>query len=195
MHYLSIKKEEWDRTLEQLLLSYTIFATVGSEFGLDYELLESKSIKHILYNTPKPATSLRNLFLPVKENVTSGIGHEKPRIILGTPNCDIEGLNLLDEMYLDKDFTDIYYRNRRENTILISSDCFGKQEHCHCLTYDIKPYSLKTADLAVISLNGTIIFRVINNKGEDFVKKIPGLQPLANEDILSAAKRDGNPAS
>ena len=41
MQYKCIKKEEWDKTIEQLLLSYTIFASVENEFGLDYELIKA----------------------------------------------------------------------------------------------------------------------------------------------------------
>ena len=71
MQYKCIKKEEWDKTLEQLLLSYTIFASVENEFGQDYELIKPDDIARISYNKPKPATPLKSFFLPVKENVTS----------------------------------------------------------------------------------------------------------------------------
>src|SRR4030042_5279527 len=110
MQYKSIIKEDWDKALEQLLLSHIIFASTENESGQDYELLKSSGIERIVYNKPKPATSLKSFFLPVKENVTSPGQKEKPRIIIGIPNCDIEGLSLLDEIYLDKDFTDILYR-------------------------------------------------------------------------------------
>jgi sulfhydrogenase subunit beta (sulfur reductase) len=186
MYYYSIKKEEWDKTLEQLLLSYTIFASVKNEFGQDYELIKPANIAGITYNIPKPATSLKSFFLPVKENVTSSRGSEKPRIILGIPNCDIAGLSLLDSIYLDEDFYDIFYNDRRENTILISSDCFGKQEHCHCLTYGIKPYSEKISDLAIVLLDGIIILRILTGKGEEFVRNIFLAQPVTNENILTA---------
>ncbi|MDQ1332357.1 MAG: hypothetical protein QG576_391, partial [Bacteroidota bacterium] len=162
MQYTSIKKEEWDKHLENMLTSHTIFASVINEFGQDYELIRPVDIPLISYNKPKPATSLKSFFLPIKENVTSERSAEKPRIIIGTPNCDIEGLSLLDEIYLDEVFTDIHYRERRENTLLISSDCFGIQEHCHCMTYGIKPYSTKNADLAVINFDGNLIFRIIS---------------------------------
>ena len=186
MQYYSIKKEEWDKTLVQLLLSHTIFATVKNEFGQDYELIKPEDIAGISYNVPKPATSLKSFFLPVKENVTSARAPQKPRIILGIPNCDIEGLGLLDSIYLDEDFNDIFYRERRENTILISSDCFGKQEHCHCITYDIKPYSERISDLAVVLLDGTIILRIITGKGEDFVRKISLAQSVTDEKIITS---------
>jgi sulfhydrogenase subunit beta (sulfur reductase) len=173
MQYICIKKEAWDKTIEHLLLSYTIFANVESEFGLDYELISRENIERISYNRPKPATSLKCFFLPVSENVTSEKVDEKPRIIIGMPNCDIEGLNLLDEIYLSSEFSDIYYRSRRENTILISSDCTSLLEHCHCMSYNIHPYSSGNADIAIINLEGTIVLRILTGKGEEFVKKIP----------------------
>jgi sulfhydrogenase subunit beta (sulfur reductase) len=185
MQYIFITKEEWDKTLEQLLLSYTIFAGVGNDTGLDYEMIGPADIEKITYNKPKPSTPLKSFFLPFRENVTSEKFDEKPRLIMGIPNCDIEGLLLLDELYLDNEFNDIFYRKRREATLLISSDCFGIQEHCHCLTYKIKPYSIKTADLAIINLDGTIILRLITQNGKDFVKKIPAARSLTDKNIIS----------
>jgi sulfhydrogenase subunit beta (sulfur reductase) len=185
MQYWCIKKEEWDKTLEQLLLSYTIFGSVRNEFGIDYELISPEDIPRISYNTPKPVASLKSFFLPVRENCTSEKVYKKPMIILGIPNCDIEGLCLLDEIYLDSEFCDIHYRKRRENTLLIASDCTSIQEHCHCLLYDIHPYSSVNADIAAINLDGTIVLRVITGKGEEFVRKIPAAITPENDSILS----------
>jgi sulfhydrogenase subunit beta (sulfur reductase) len=189
MNYYSIGKEEWDKILEQLILSYTIFATVSNEFGQDYELLKVEDIPFILYNKPKPATPLKSFFLPVKENVTTDRDSGKPRIILGIPNCDIEGLNLLDEIYLDNDYKDIFFGDRRNQTILISSDCFSTQVHCHCLTYSIKPYSTKTADLSIVQMNGYIIFRIITVKGDEFIRKISGAVAVNDQNIISSIEK------
>ncbi len=189
MRYLSINKEEWDKALDKLLLSYIIYATVHNEFGLDYEMIKPSDIKRISYNIPKPAVSLKSFFLPVKENVTSGRAAGRPRIIMGTPNCDLEGMNILDEIYLDKEFEDTFYRDRRENTILISSDCFGIQEHCHCLTYGIKPYSTGNADLSVILLDGTILLRVLTETGEKLVSNITAANPLEDESLIAVVDK------
>jgi sulfhydrogenase subunit beta (sulfur reductase) len=186
MSYYSISKEEWDKKLEQLILSHTIFATVSNEFGQDYELLKPVDIPKITYNNPKPVTSLKTFFLPTRENVTSERKTEKPRIIIGAPNCDIEGLNLLDEIYLDKDFQDIFFSSRRRNTILISSDCFSILEHCHCVSYGIKPYSTRFADLSVIQMNGTVTFRSISQSGEDFIKNLVSANALNDNGIIAS---------
>jgi ferredoxin len=157
---------------------------------LDYELIKPADIAKISYNKPKPATPLKSFFLPVKENVTEEKVNDKPRIILGIPNCDIEGLSILDEIYLDKEYDDLFYRNRRENTLLISSDCFGIQEHCHCLSYNIKPYSENHADLGVINLNGTIVLRILSDKGENFLKSIPSALFTDEINVISAIENE-----
>ena len=189
MQYKCIKKGEWDKVLDQFLLSYTIFASIKNEFGLDYELIGHDDIARISYNRPKPATSLKSFFLPVVENVTSDIKNEKPRIILGVPNCDIECLSLLDEIYLDSEFGDIFYRNRRENTILISADCNSISENCHCLSYDVKPYANEHADIAVNLLDDLIVLRIITAKGEDLVNRIHYTINQCENNIISAVDK------
>jgi sulfhydrogenase subunit beta (sulfur reductase) len=185
MNYYFINKTEWDNALGKLLTSYNIFGSVSNVYNQDYELLTPLNIPFISYNLPKPVTPLKSFFLPVKENVTSPRDSEKPRIILGAPNCDIEALSILDEIYLDESFEDVFYRRRRENTITIASDCFGVQEHCHCLSYGIKPYAVKKADLAVILNDGTIILRGLTGKGEALIKEIDGVKKLSDNSQIT----------
>ena len=190
MHYKSITKEEWDKAISRLLATHDIFASVSDDLSQDYEFIISENITRITYNKPKPVTSLKNFFLPVKENVTSERASERPRIIIGAPNCDIEGLALLDEIYLDKDFNDPFYRTRRENTLLIASDCKGIQEHCHCLTYGIRPYSDTLADVAIIIQDGNVILRIISGKGEDFIKGVSSATDIPDQKILEAIEKE-----
>ena len=138
--YYSIKRDNWEASLVTLSASYKIYGVTDRENSLDYELIGKNNVSGIIYNKPKPATPLKTFFLPVKENVTSETGDETQRIIIGTPNCDVEALAILDEIYLDESFEDIFYRRKRENTIIISSDCFEIQEHCHCTSYGINPF-------------------------------------------------------
>jgi ferredoxin len=184
-NYYSVNRNYWDDALLRLLASYNIYASVENGFGQDYELLSDKNIHDISYNKPKPSTPLKSFFLPVRENVTAERDNEKPRIIIGVPNCDAEALGILDEMYLDEQFEDIFYREKRENTIIISSDCFDTQEHCHCTTYSIKPFSTEKSDLAVIKKNETIVLRVISEKGSRFIEMIDNIEPVTDKSLVS----------
>jgi sulfhydrogenase subunit beta (sulfur reductase) len=185
MYYLNIKKEDWHCSLEKLLSSYDIFVPVKNEYSLDYEPFSPGQAKDILYNNPKPATPLKNFFLPVRENVTSGRDNSKPRIIIGAPNCDIEALKLLDEIYLDETFTDPFYRDRRGSTILVSSDCFGTNDHCHCLSYGVKPYSFENADLALVAEGDDIFLRVITHRGEDLAAHLTPVNTVSDSHRVS----------
>jgi sulfhydrogenase subunit beta (sulfur reductase) len=184
MQHYSITKEEWDTALGNLVLSHDIFAAFGNGSGQDYEPVTIHNIGLITCNKPKPATPLKSFFLPVRENVTSARNPSRPRIIIGAPNCDIKALSLLDSIYLDGDFDDLFYMERRERTLLISSDCFSKQEHCHCMSYGIKPYASSRADLGIIQIEGIVVFRVITEKGRGFIKDITSAKLCTDETFL-----------
>ncbi len=184
MQYLSINKEEWDKAIDQMLLSFPVFAAVENDFGIDYEELSHSNISRIAYNKAKPATPLKAFFLPVRENVTSGQVQNRQRIIMGVPGCDVEGLKLLDEIYLDKDYIDIYYSERRKNTVIISFDCFEKQDHCHCTSYGFKPWS-DDADLSVILVGNQIILRIISEKGNNFANHFSVTKELNDSKVIA----------
>ena len=185
MKYYSIDRPIWEKRLEELSGTYRVYASVKNGDNHDYEILSASNIKDISYNTAKPVTPLKSFFLPVKENVSSFPANKQKRIIIGAPNCDIEALRILDEIYLDEAFEDAFYRSRRENTTIISSDCFSVQEHCHCQAYDIKHYSDQLADLSAIMYNGTIILREITKKGESLIKDTEGAKPLTDNEALT----------
>jgi len=188
MNYKSIKKDKWDNAIMNLLSSHDIYASVRNDFGQDYELLRPRDIPIIVYNEPKPVTSLKNFFLPVKENVSELRSTDRPRIIIGSPNCDIEALSILDEIYLDPDFDDPFYRERRENTLLIGSDCKGIQEHCHCLSYGIRPFPTKFADLAIFLLDDNVILRILSKKGDDFINNLPEAHEIKEESVFKTVE-------
>lgn len=185
MYCINIKKEDWHHSLEKLLLSYDIFVPVKDEYSLDYEPFRLQEAGKISYNVPKPSTPLKNFFLPVRENVTSDRVEERPRIIIGIPNCDIEALMLLDEIYLEESFPDPFYRKRRESTILISSDCNSINDHCHCLSYGVKPYSSGHTDMAIASEGDELFIRVTSARGEEIASQLLSAEVLTDTAPLS----------
>ena len=189
MYYISIRKEDWHHSLEILLSSHDIFVPVQDEYSIDYELFNINHAEKITYNTPKPSTPLKNFFLPVRENVSSFGGKQRPRIIIGVPNCDVEGLGLLDEIYLDKDYTDPFYRERRRNTLIIASDCNSVAEHCHCTSYGVKPFANGKADIALQSEGDEIFLRVISNRGKELAGKLSEARQVDDPGILTLAEK------
>ena len=189
MYYLSINKEDWNRSLERLLSTFDIYVPVKDDHSLDYESLRPGQADNITYNTPKPATPLKNFFLPVRENVTADASKVKPRIVIGAPNCDVEGLKLLDEIYLDESYPDPWYRHRRGNTIIISTDCYTAEERCHCLSYGVKPYSSGNADIALLAEGDAIFLRVLTDRGGELIGQMTGVARVTDPDLVSFAEQ------
>jgi ferredoxin len=171
-NYYTISKQDWDKTLTNLVSKYDIFAPADYGENQDYELLDEKLIPSVIYNIPKPATPLKTFFSPVSENVVNIKKPEKKRIIMGVPGCDLAAMDIQDEMNLNRDYEDPAYKTHRDNTILIGTDCHTTQEHCHCTTYNIKPYPEKHHDILLSLNNDTIYLQTNTEKGESFVKEI-----------------------
>ena len=172
--YFLLNKANWDNVLTTFLTEYEIYAPLLYNENQDYEVMTKELIPEIIYNTPKPATPLKTFFLPVEENVTDSNESFKKRIIIGIPNCDLTGLQLVDEIYLDEEYPDTIYKQRRDNTILIGTDCHSIQEHCHCTTYGINPYPDTNHDV-LLTINEDLVYLKVNSeKGEKLVEKIPG---------------------
>ena len=194
MESFQIATTDWQKALQKLNESYQVYATVNNGSSIDYELVNDNNINDIIYNTPKPVTPLKTFFLPVKENVVINKKIHKKNIIIGVPSCDLTGVDLLDEIYLDKDFIDPYYKELRENSILVGTDCFTRQEHCHCTAYGVNPYPEKNNDMSLISLNGAILIFMNTDKGAEIVakiKEVSSVQEISSENIKAVqAKRE-----
>ncbi len=184
MTRIAIPKHEWDERLHQLLSSHDLYAPVDNEFSMDYVKLDAETIPEISYNKAKPVTPLKKFFLPVKENVTGGTNRNKPAIIIGAPNCDVMALSLLDQIYLDQEYTDPAYGTRREQSTIVSFDCLSIQEHCHCTSYGIEPVGNEHSDLSVSLIEKQVLLTVYSEKGDAFLNLLGIVVSITPEEAL-----------
>ena len=165
-------KENWDKFLASLLKDFIVYAPTTDDGIQDYKIIHEQVIDKIIYNTPKPTTPLKTFFLPVKENVVRTAPGLPQRIILGIPSCDLAALDMLDAIYLEQPYIDPYYRQKRENTILIGIDCHSLLDHCHCTTYGIHPYPFKNHDIAIAIKDNKVFVTANSEKGTQLERKL-----------------------
>jgi ferredoxin len=187
MNRIAIPKQEWDERLNQLLSSFDLYAPVESDYSCDYVKLDAETIPEITYNKPKPVTPLKNFFLPVKENVTLIKDESLPLAIIGAPNCDVMALAFLDQIFLDQEYDDPAYEERRERTTIISFDCLSIQDHCHCTAYGVEPIGDKYSDITLALLEDMVILTVFTSKGESFLEKLGIVVATSPDDKLLQA--------
>jgi sulfhydrogenase subunit beta (sulfur reductase) len=95
----------------------------------------------------------------------------KPFAVFGLKNCDLASMEILDKVFLEEDFEDQLYKNRRENMFVIASDCFEPGENCFCNLLGIKPFAENGFDLNVSKIQSGYIVESGSEKGEEFLEK------------------------
>lgn len=71
------------------------------------------------------------------------------RIIFGIRGCDVQGIDLLDEVFLSKGFENQYYQDRRNKTTIIANACYYPGPSCLCTSLGVNPTSPALADIVI----------------------------------------------
>ncbi len=78
------------------------------------------------------------------------------RALFGIRSCDVAGIYHLDRFFLGKEFTDIYYEDRRKNLLLVNVVCTDLDqeigEECFCVCTDTGPAARDHFDLQLMDL-------------------------------------------
>jgi len=109
-------------------------------------------------------------------------------IIFGVKSCDIAGHKVQDFVFLEGAEVDTLYRLRRENTILVSSDCTDFKEVCHCLAWEILPHPTAGFDLNLSPLNEGYLLEAGSKKGEGLVQQYKEYFVIAKDTQIAARK-------
>jgi sulfhydrogenase subunit beta (sulfur reductase) len=177
-----ISSDNWHLFLLGLSESYQVYAPVKTYEYVDYKIYNDQ-IDTIAYHVARPVTPLKVYFLPPKENVVIEKNNHNKKVIVGVPACDLKALEILDEIYLDQDYVDQSYRQNRENTILIATDCHMISDNCHCTSYDIDPFPVRSDDATLVSVNGDIIVMIHSEKGYELFNTIASTYPVQEPGI------------
>lgn len=173
---IKTNREEWNKLLIGLSDSgERLFAPVRKNGSFDYEPINRSNAGSIVYNEAKPSSPLKIFFLPLRLNVTKDSKPPGRTIVMGAPACDIEGLKLLDAIYIDEKYTDETYVSRRENTIIIGTACHKTSDSCHCTDYGLNPWPGEGCDISMSLAGEDILLESLSDKGETFMTEVSGV--------------------
>jgi ferredoxin len=190
--YVKINLNEWNDYLNKIKNLYNIIAPI-KEDKIDFKVVKDDFDK-IIYNSFRTILPLKSFFFPVKEDVTGDFKDQR-FLILGAKSCDLVALEFLDKIFLEPEFEDFYYKNRREKSIIVGSDCYEISESCHCLAYGINPYPEKLCDVILNKIDEKIILNDVTEKGRNFIeevtKSIHNIEEVKPDDELNIRKKRG----
>lgn len=197
-----IGTDQLNEFADKLRNEFQVFSPVEkpSNFTKDkdfsYRALNSR--ENILFNPYRAVEPLKCFFTQPKESVadyfdiSSHAKEPQKAVIFGVKSCDIAGHRIQDYVFLEGVEVDTLYRLRRENTVLISGDCMGFKEVCHCLAWDILPHPTWGFDINLSPLTEGFVAETGSEKGEALVRQYRELFVPAKDVQIAgrAAKRE-----
>jgi len=143
-----IGKAHWGSILRGWMEKYTILAPQRAHKSLHIQPVTQDHLTSIVYDEARAAQPLKSFLLPPLEEVVGKepSENEKPWLFLGIKACDLSALPILDQAF-GGDFADPLYQKRREESMLVSSDCTQPWETCFCTLVGGQPFPTKGFDL------------------------------------------------
>ncbi|MFH1589443.1 MAG: 4Fe-4S dicluster domain-containing protein [archaeon] len=171
-----LRKEDYKNFLLKLQKAGELVAPITTDITR-FQVVEN--VDDVDLKSGNPFFPIKKYFLPNEEvlfNIEKGKTKEvklKPvkRIIFGARLCDINGIAILDRLYLSRKFTDKIYKQKRENTIIVGVNCLTPpSENCFCGSMDLQK---TTYDLLLHERKNDYYIDVLTKKGEALVKHLP----------------------
>jgi ferredoxin len=182
----------------RLKKNYKVFSPVVKEANgkeIDYYYRNTPEGEPLIYNSYRIVEPLKSFFTYPYEKIADYFTSQKDitdvvekTIIFGVKSCDIAGHKIQDFVFLEGPEVDSLYRLRRENTLFISGDCTDFKEVCHCLAWDILPYSKEGFDLNLSPLTDGYLAEVGSQRGEELIREYKEYFVLAKEAQVAGRK-------
>lgn len=118
-----------------------------------------------------------NLYTCIKEGKKISIEPEALReqkfVVFGMKACDIQGVEVLDKVFLAEP-VDTFYRARREHGTIVAMACHEPEETCFCKVFGIDCAEPK-ADVATWMVDGELCWKALTEKGEALTEAVKEL--------------------
>lgn len=196
----AISKDKIDELFALIGEKQPLYLPVDNNAGkADFKKWE-KGVK--LSSNLKTVRSAKDFFFPKTEHMVSYQMNGKeitvtdPRkdvedfVIFGVRACDAVGFTVIDNVYLNMNPVDSYYKNRREHGTVITLACNEPAKTCFCSTYGIDA-SLNAdkngskGDVSAWLSGDKYFFEANTEKGKTFIEKAKAV--LKDEDAKAVA--------
>lgn len=198
---LSIAKDKIDSLFELIGSKQPLYLPVDNNSGKADFAKWQKGTK--LSEKLKTSRSAKDFFFPKTEHLVSYEMSGKevkvvdPRkdvedfVIFGVRACDARGFTAIDNVYLNMNPVDSYYKNRREHGTVIVLACNEPAKTCFCSTFGIDASLAKPAgDVSCWLADGKYYFEANTDKGKAFVENAKSALEDADTSAVDKCKKD-----
>lgn len=201
----AISKDKIDELFALIGENQPLYLPVDNETGrADFKKWE-KGVK--LSSNLKTVRSAKDFFFPKTEHMVSyemsgkEVKVTDPRkevedfVIFGVRACDAVGFTVIDNVYLNMNPVDSYYKNRRDHGTVITLACNEPAKTCFCSTYGIDA-SLSAdkngskGDVSAWLSGDKYFFEANTEKGKAFVEKAKAVLKDEDAKAVDSLKKD-----
>jgi formate hydrogenlyase subunit 6/NADH:ubiquinone oxidoreductase subunit I len=191
-----INKPNLDRLVKSLSKTYKIFAPVKVDNNRFYKKVGEDGLEKSVIGEIRAVEPIKSFYFPARTKIAEyfsskedSYAKERPIAIIGAKSCDLASFKVMDYVYSQEPFRDPLYVSKREEGLIISSDCTCYGETCFCVAIGIMPYPTEGFDINLSEMEGGYLAESGSLKGEKIVKEYFKLFQAANPYI---EKRDSN---
>ncbi|MHB0955424.1 MAG: 4Fe-4S dicluster domain-containing protein [Pirellulaceae bacterium] len=131
----------------------------------------------------RPANSIKGMFFPQHERLFTYQGQgrqmtlvpvELPcaeQIVLAARPCDAAALPVLDQVF-NWDYQDCFFRQRRENTTVVTIACREHDCHCFCTSLGLAPDATRGSDVLLVNVEDELFeARFVTERGRQLLEE------------------------
>ncbi len=114
-------------------------------------------------------------------------GLSRPRALVNIRPCDAKAFAVLDLVFeRDASSTDVYWKDKRENTLLIGLACKHPCPTCFCTSVNCGPHHEEGLDVLLVDLDNRLLVKPLTASGEKLTADLPD---AGQADIDQAAEQ------
>lgn len=182
-----LAKDKLEAFLNALKAGHEVFAPAQKDGKLVWSGLEKAS--DLVWDYSNTEMSPKDFFFPQTECLMRFVnkaddpqgmvmvaepGLSQPRALFGIRPCDAKAFQVLDLIFVQDEMTnDLYWRDKREKTVLIGLGCNNPCPTCFCTSVGSNPFGETGLDLLLTDLGDKLLVKVVSDKGAALVKDLP----------------------
>jgi ferredoxin len=187
MFFRAMDRSRLPDLVRGLAEEYEVLGPTAKDGRFAFSRIEDPSALRLDYDTT--LLPPKKLFFPPEEQmmrfrvadneVVDDEVYAAPRVIFGLHPCDINGLLLMDNVFL-RDYEDPYYRARRESTLVVGVSC-TPSESCFCNAWGTDEVHWGF-DIFLTDLGERYFVSVQSVKGAELLDRHVETRPISDAD-------------
>lgn len=175
-----IKKNELAALLADLSKNYRVYAPVVKGDDTFFEVISPESELSLGASPKKPVKEI--LFPQSEELFNYSVDNEGVRmesalddtktVAFGVRPCDAKAMALLDNVFHNDQYQDVYYLSRRNNTIIVSLGCNQPASTCFCSSVNSGPFNTDGSDILLTDLGEAYLAEGITEQGKALLAEL-----------------------